>query len=73
MYRSRDGLAVSNTSIMSEVSNISLNSKSSIPTSNIRHSSISSSTSAASKTNSLLIQKQPGSFAEPKQTPTTHR
>lgn len=73
MYRSRDGLAASNTSIMSEVSNISLNSKSSIPTSNIRHSSISSNASATSKANSLLIQKQPGSFAEPKQTPISQR
>lgn len=66
IYKSRDGLAAvsSNTSIMSEVSNLSFSSKasltSSIPTSNIRHNSISSATSTStSKANNLLIMKQP--------------
>lgn len=60
IYKSRDGLAAvsSNTSIMSEVSNISLNSKTSIPTSNhVRQNSFSSNTSTTTSRASLLIKQ----------------
>ena len=75
IYKSRDGLTAvsSNTSIMSELSNLSKTSlPSSIPTSvGIRHASISSSTSSSIKAHSLLIQKQPmlnsSGLSEPKQ------